>query len=119
MQTVALGPRPVAVFPFQWMQGPRNWPTYEAPESFFAFGNPDTGKSNQAMAFATNFIDHGATAIDVHGADNDAETLVWLLSPYKDKAAVVIGEDVEVEMPFEKISISDFTMEEAEKYSAS
>ena len=107
---------PVAVFPLYWHQGPRSWPTFRNPQSFFLFGNPDTGKSNMGMALTTNFIEQGATAIDMHGADNDAETLVWLLSPYKDRVLTVIGNDMKVEMSFEKCTLDEFTMKKAEEF---
>ena len=109
-------PIPTVVFPVWWRQGPRNWPDFKNPESFFIFGMVDYGKSNTAMALAENFLFEGGTIFDIHGADNDFETGVWLLSPYKDRTAVVVGEDVDVEMPFEKIRIGEFTMKKAEEY---
>src|SRR3990167_5728006 len=114
MQTLKVVPTPVVTV--WWLQPPYRGPTFNDPESFFIFGNPHTGKSNQAMAVAENYIAHGHQVIDPFGAENDSDVMVWYRSPYKDRTIMIHGGDVQVESAFPKISVDAFTLDAVKDY---
>lgn len=104
------------VFPVTWLQSPKRGPTFNAPESYFTFGNPDTGKSNQNIAIMTNFLSNGHKGIDAWGSESGAEELGWFFSPYKDKTIMIHGDDVEVDTHFAKMPISKFSLDALKDY---
>jgi hypothetical protein len=92
-------PKPIFVDTVYWYQEPRiKWNYYE-PQSTFATGIQDSGKSWQNVAHGTNYIAHGGRVMDCFGAENDSETLTYLQKdcPYRDSTLLLIGDDVDIE----------------------
>ncbi len=107
-------------------RNPRDFIDYSLPWSFYNVGDVDTGKMAADLAQATGYMEENPPSInrddghnltvDFFGSDNDAESLTWGVSPYKDRMAVIVDDSWIGEVPFPTIRVSEFTVEKAKQY---
>ncbi|MDG7041577.1 MAG: hypothetical protein JRN22_00800 [Nitrososphaerota archaeon] len=103
---------------YHWLQGPQVGPTFKTPESSFISGAVNSGKTRLLIRLALQYqAEAGAQIIDTFGAENDNESLAFLMRPKtRDSTLMIIGDEVTVDGWDNKMPISTFSLEAAKEY---
>lgn len=97
----------------RWKRGKHNL-NFTRPDTWFSLGTRGAGKSSFLETVAINYMQNGASIVDLFGS-RDGEGLAWLRSPYaEDKRILLVhGENVDVDSSYdtrlvEKVRLADF-----------